>query len=141
MKKASNILFTIGKVIHIIGMVSLLFVALIGIYGIVNPSIAYDELIKDPDIGEIALDDVRIVGVVILIAGLIGLAFSAVSLFLTVRSKKKIDDGARNDSPYVVLLIFSFLSDNIFMLVSGILELAVRDTEKKEKKPDILDGE
>ena len=140
MKKASNILFIIGKVLNIIEIAVMPALIAVGIFSLANPEAVYEEAMKNPD-NELTLEQVVPFGIAFIIAGIIALAVTIALFAIVLKSKKKIDNESTNAMPYVLLVVLGFVTENIFYFISGILEFMLKDQRENPKPIDVTPTE
>ena len=121
MKKASETMFLLGKIVNIIAII------ILGIFIAIGSFVLASQFAK----GRGAM--LFIAGVIILIIGLIILCIPIVLLIICSKQNKKIVEGSMETGPRVALIIIGVLTDNIFYILSGIFSLVARNQELNGK--------
>ena len=117
MKKASQLMFLIGKIINIIAIIVL------GIFMAIGSFILAGTLIKNR--GAMLF----IAGAVIFIIAMIILCIPVILFIICSKQNKKIVEGSMETGPRVDLIIIGVFTDNIFYILSGIFSLVARNQE------------
>ena len=135
MKKASQIMYTIGKVFNIIGIVLSSIFVLIGIIITASGELVGGvlDLAEVEGVAEEAIPMmVVIVGVFYLIFGLIMLGLNIAAIVVTGKARASIEGGSMDTKPHVLTIVFGALT-NTFYLLAGIFGLVARNKELKEQ--------
>lgn len=138
MKKASKILLTIGGIINIVGAVAAIIAGLVlAIMSFAGGGIFLEYL---QQIGTEMPEDMPVDGAIVLaiIAGLICL-FAGVVVFIlllvsgiiAVKASKKNVKGS-----FIACIVWSVLTENIFLLVGGIFGLIGLNQENNQPQPE-----
>ena len=130
MKKASGIMYTIGKVINIIEIVCNAILVLFGALIIANKEDLFAELIKDPANNITSVSQVNSIGLTLLIAGIVACVISIVILILAIKAKKAISQNKKGITPHIVMIVVGVFGD-IFYLLGGIFGL-VATTQQEQ---------
>lgn len=138
MKKASKIMFSIGRIFNIIaiplsvifmfigGMLLVTFI--ISVFG-PGPDSVYGDSAFEPTDSEIIS---CIFGFVLIFVSLFLLIFSIISLIVCSKKHSQIESGSKETAPRIFLIVFGFLGDNIFYILSGIFSLVARSQEPSD---------
>ena len=152
MKEASGVMYKIGKVFNIIGIVFCGIYIVMGIVIAVSGGAAGGALVEmlreilaeseiDPGDAETAAT-IAIVfyGIVFIIAGLVSLGLRIAALLVVGNMRKKVDAGSLEVAPHVFTIVFGGLISSVFYILCGIFGLIGRAKEIKAQKTSI-DGE
>ena len=126
MKKASQILYTIGKVFNVIEIVGLALMTLLGILVMAFPEQAFvSNMVEN-------VNFMRGSGMGMLWSGIIGLIISSVVLYFANRATKSLENNVTENSPHIIMIIVGFFGV-IFYLVGGILGIIAENSENHAK--------
>lgn len=138
MKKASKILLTIGGIINIVGAVAAIIAGLVlaimsfagGGFILEYLQQAGAEMPEDmPVDGAIIL--AIIAGLICLFAGVVVFILLLVSGIIAVKASKKNVKGS-----FIACIVWSVLTENIFLLVGGILGIIGLNKENNQPQPE-----
>ena len=137
MKKASQIMYTIGKVFNIIGIVLSAIYVLIGIFylaagGLVEGVFAIAD-VEPGGAEEIAPMMIAFVGLFFIFFGLVMLGLNIAAIVVVNKAHASIEDGSMETKPHVLTIVFGALT-NTFYLLAGIFGLVARNKELKEQE-------
>ena len=146
MKNASSIMYKIGKIFNIVGIVLTGLCILVGIIiacaakPIAESAAGNPELLENIEelSGQSIASGVQTVvfalilgwGLGLLIGGIFGLGVEIASLIVLGKQRNKIDEGSLAVAPHVLTIVFGAFT-NVFYILSGIFGLIVRAKEKK----------
>ena len=151
MKEASGVMYKIGKVFNIIGIV------LYGIYIVIGISIAASggaiggslvrfiiQILEEygvdtSDMGSVDPETIAsavivFYGVVFIFVSLVNLGLRIAALLVIGKNREKIDAGSLEVAPHVFTLVFGGLISSVFYILSGIFGLIARNKEIKAKR-------
>lgn len=127
MKNASSIMYTIGKVFNIIGL--FLYAGLMAL-GIVARALAKDIYERRTPGATYTEADVRIVGTVLMVIGIVMIFVSLVVLIIASIAKSKLKNNNRDIAPHVVMIVIGIFGD-IFYLLGGVFGVVAETSENQ----------
>ena len=129
MKDASRILYTIGKIFNIIGLVVSLLCLILPIMILANSQLFFDQQ-KASAGNRMTLAQIQVLGVILLVVLIIGIVFEIVALLLAIHASKKLNNNTKEVAPHVIMIIVGILC-SIFYLIGGILGLVAEEEQKE----------
>jgi len=129
MKDASRIMYTIGKVFNIIGIV---FTTLFIVFPIIMMSIP-DQIYaqqKASDANKLTVEQIKVLGVGLLIGVIIAIIILIVELCLATYAKNRLNNNKKDTVPHVIMIIIGVFG-SIFYLIGGILGLVAEENENQ----------
>jgi len=129
MKDASRILYTIGKIFNIIGLVVSLLCLILPIMILANSQLFFDQQ-KASAGNRMTLAQIQVLGVILLVVLIIGIVFETVALLLAIHASKKLNNNTKEVAPHVIMIIVGILC-SIFYLIGGILGLVAEEEQKE----------
>ena len=130
MKEASKIMYTIGKIFNIIGLVITSLTLVLPIILIAMPDEIYKQQ-KTIDGTKLSVEQIQALGVGTLVAVIIGIVLLIVALCLASYAKRKLNNNTREIAPHVIMIIVGVFA-SIFYLIGGILGLVAEEQEKEK---------
>ena len=133
MQKAAGTLYTVAKVLNIIGIVFMALFALVSFYGISNAQKIFDQMQADGSLPpEITSPEaISAVFTTLLIVMVVALVFSILLLVFGGKAKKALGNG---ESKYqIIVLVLSILGGGIFYLIASILGLVLANKKPTEQ--------
>ena len=118
MKSAAKILYTIGKVINIIGIVACAILVAAGI----AVSALGAQAIETNGV-ELTAEQIAVLGVGLIVAGVISLIIEIVVLVFASKAIKAVGDGAKSNAPHIIMIVIGVIGSDIFYLLGGIFGL------------------
>ena len=126
MKQASSIMYTIGKVFNIIGIVVCGLLLILPIVMMAMPEEIYNQQ-RASDFNRLTVDQIKVLGVGVLIGLIIALIVEIVILVLAIYAKKKLNNNTKETAPHIIMIIIGALGGSIFYLIGGILGLVAEE--------------
>ena len=124
MKKASQILYTIGKVFNVIEIIGFALMIVAGIVALVFPEADMIEQAAS----WLNMGAVTATGIGMIVAGAIGLIVSAIVLYFANRATKSLYNGVNDTVPHVIMIVVGFFGV-IFYMIGGIVALVAENTQ------------
>ena len=118
MKKASRIMYTLGVVFNIIGLILVIVLPILGGIGYANP----EEVVKQSSQG-MTVEDVKAASLTLIIIGVIYIVVYLVVLFLALHAKKAVKNDKRENAPHIIMIVIGAISVDVFYLLGGIFGL------------------
>ena len=126
MKKASQVLYTVGKVFNVIEIVGLAIITALGILVMAFPEWAFVSNMLS------SMNFMRGSGMGLILSGAIGLIISSIVLYFANRATKSLENNVTENSPHVIMIIIGVFGV-IFYLIGGILGVVAENTEDHVK--------
>ena len=118
MKKASRIMYTLGVVFNIIGLILVITLPILGGIGYANP----EEVVKQSS-QEMTVEDVKAASLTLIIIGVIYIVVYLVVLILALHAKKAVKNDKRENAPHIIMIVIGAISVDVFYLLGGIFGL------------------
>ena len=132
MQKTAGIMYTVGKVLNIIGIVFASLFSVLLVVAIAQKDQVYQELINQGYTDFASPEELAAMLSGILIAIIIGLVLTILLLIFGNKAKKALGNG--ETAPHVIVLVFAVLSGEIFYLIGSILGI-VLSSSKSNNQP------
>ena len=123
MKSASRVMYIIGKVFNIIEMVLTPFIVVLGALCIAYKSEVFNKLVEDHLTTLTSAEQVKYLGISLIIFGVIALIISVVIFLLAKRASNSLKTNDKNTTPHVIMLVIGIFGD-IFYFLAGLFGLA-----------------
>lgn len=136
MKKASGIMYLIGRIFSIIGIVGGLVALSFGIYFVANSSEVL-QMINDLNITTNidTIAEVQGCGVGMIIGGIFAVAYEAVVVYLISKAKQAVEQDKQANKLHIALIVLGALNNfNIFVLLGGVFGLCSTSNQPPEEK-------
>ena len=130
MKSASKGLYIVGRIFNIVAMV---FSFLLGVLGVIFLVLKADIAAQAAADNIAAFNDekkVEIFGVFVLVTAIIYLIVQLVVYILATRANKKLNEGSKDTTPHIIMLIIGIFGD-IFYFLGGIFGLIAVNQDKE----------
>ncbi|MBQ7579125.1 MAG: hypothetical protein IJT25_01150 [Clostridia bacterium] len=131
MKNATKVMYTIGRVFNVIGIVCSALLLVFSILVMIDSQNVFNQLIAD---GVTRFSDAKAiynVGIAMLVWACIYLIVEIVIYTLAKKAQKSIAQNSANTTPHIVMLIIGIFGD-IFYLIGGIFGvIAAGNNESK----------
>ena len=130
MKQASSIMYTIGKVFNIIGIVLTALTLVLPILMMAMPEEIYKQQ-KASELNKLTVEQIKALGVACLIGIIIAIIVLIVVLCLANYASKKVKDNEKNTTPHIIMIIIGVFS-SFFYLIGGILGLCAEEQNQQQ---------
>lgn len=130
MKSASKGLYIVGRIFNIVAMV---FSFLLGVLGVIFLVLKADIAAQAAADNIAAFNDekkVEIFAVFVLVTAIIYLIVQLVVYILATRANKKLNEGSKDATPHIIMLIIGIFGD-IFYFLGGIFGLIAVNQDKE----------
>ena len=133
MKNASKVLYTVGKVFNIIGIVATALAVVFSLFMIFDNVNLYNTLVED------GLTDVpnalalKHVGIVVLFALIISLAYEITALVLVTKAQKMVKANEHSNTPHIIMIVLGALG-SLCYLIGGIFGLISLTTSAPQQQ-------
>ncbi len=134
MKSASRVMYIIGKVFNIIEMVLTPFIVVLGALCIAYKSEVFNKLVEDHLTTLTSAEQVKYLGISLIIFGVVALIISVVIFLLAKRASNSLKTNDKNTTPHVIMLVIGIFGDVFYFLAGlfGILGINEAAQEKNE---------
>ena len=129
MKQASQVLYTIGKVFNIIGIVVTSLLLILPIIMIAMPQELYNQQVA-LDTNKLSVEQIKALGVGLLIGLIIAIVVLVVVLCLANYASKKLKNDTKDTAPHIIMIVIGVFGSLLY-LIGGILGLAAESEENK----------
>lgn len=119
MKTGSAVLYTIGRIFNIIAMLATIVLIIVGIVSLANTQ----AVVQADTSGQLTTEVVKATGTMLLIVGIITTIILIVAFVVAGFAKKALNDGKKNSTPHIIMLIIGIISGDLFYLIGAILGL------------------
>ena len=133
MKKATKVMYTVGNIINILGIIFISLAILCAICGIAFSQEIFEQMTEKDLTHFNTAADIRISSISMLIGCVIGLIVAIVMLVLATKARKAIQNDDKNDTPHIVMIVIGVFG-NVFYLLCGIFGLIAQNQDKKQAK-------
>ena len=133
MKKASSIMYLLGRIFEILEVIFSAFAGFIGIVAIANKEEVFQKIVEAGNTEITSVEQVQQVGVGLLVSGLVAIVLGAVVLTLLARAKNYVEDGKEAKKLHIAMIVLGIFT-NIFITLGGAFALGVA-TEKPADEP------
>lgn len=123
MRNATNVMYKIGKVFNIIGVVLSAILIIAGIVVIAGVDIVVSESASEQDAALLVA-----AGAIYLVIGIIELVVQIISLVLVGKAKAELDGGNGSKKMQIVMIVFGAIGC-IFYLLGGIFGIVTISSE------------
>ena len=130
MKSASKGLYIVGRIFNIVAMV---FLFLLGVLGVIFLVLKADIAAQAAADNIAAFNDekkVEIFGVFVLVTAIVYLIVQLVVYILATRANKKLNEGSKDATPHIIMLIIGIFGD-IFYFLGGFFGLIAVNQDKE----------
>ena len=127
MENASKVMYIIGKVFNILGIIAFAFMLFAGIMVVSNPA----EFVGPNLVASV--EEAITLGTGVIIASAIGLVISIVALVLANRATKQLNSGKANNTPHIIMIVIGVLGTDLFYLLGGIFGLVATSSTNESK--------
>ena len=129
MKKASQILYTVGKVFNASELIGFAIMLIVGILAAAFPGAEMIPMLTQRINAAVdATGIVRGTGVGMIVGGAIGVIVSAVVLYLASRATKSLENNVTENTPHVVMIVVGFFGV-VFYMIGGIIGIIAENSE------------
>ena len=125
MKKASQILYTIGKVFNVIELIGFILALTAGILAVAFPELELSRMLADT----VGMDMLRGAGVGMIATGAIGAIVSAIVLYFASRATASLSNDRTDTTPHVIMIVIG-LFGVVFYLIGGIVALVAENARE-----------
>ena len=129
MKEASSIMYTIGRIFNIIGIVLTSLLLILPIIMMAMPEELYNQQ-KAVDTNKLSVEQIKALGVGLLIGLIISIIVLIVVLCLANYASKKLKNNEKDTAPHVIMIIIGVFG-SLFYLIGGILGLCAEENQKE----------
>ena len=136
MQKAAGILYTVGKVFNIIGIVVMGILILGSVAMLADSQQYFNQYAADLQVATLEEFTTLITGM--LIGCIIALAIQIITLVFANKGKKALGNG--EVKPQIIVLVFAILGESIFYLIASILGLVLASSNKKPTVDETTDS-
>ena len=130
MKSASKGLYIVGRIFNIVSMI---FLFLLGVLGVIFLVLKADIAAQAAADNIAAFNDekkVEIFGVFVLVTAIVYLIVQLVVYILATRANKKLNEGSKDATPHIIMLIIGIFGD-IFYFLGGFFGLIAVNQDKE----------
>ncbi len=127
MKQASQVLYTIGKVFNIIGIVATALLIILPIIMIAMPHELYIQQTAI-DTNKLSEEQIKVFGVGLLIGLIVLLIVLIIVLVLAIYASKKLKNDTKDTTPHIIMIVVGVFGSLLY-LIGGILGLAAESEE------------
>lgn len=131
MKQAAKVMYTIGKIFNIIGIVCLVIAIGLMIFGIVCSDQVFQIMQEHNVKGFDTPEEVKTSCIEGLVGSIFGLLIAIAILVLAVKARKSIDSENKTLTPHVIMIVIGAFGD-IFYLLGGVFGLIAKNNDEQQ---------
>ncbi len=127
MKQASQVLYTIGRIFNIIGIVVTTLCLILPIMMMSIP----EELAKQQkaiDGNQLSAEQIRVLGIGVLVGLIIAIIVLVVVLCLAIYASKKLKNETKDTAPHIIMIVIGIFGSLLY-LIGGVLGLAAESEQ------------
>ena len=131
MKKASGVMYLLGKIFEIIEIIFSAFVALIGAVAIARKEEVFQKIVESGNTDITSVEQVQQVGITLLVSGIVAIILGVVVLTLLAHARRAVEEAKPANKLHISMIVLGVFT-NLFILLGGAFALGVA-TEKPEQ--------
>ena len=129
MKTASKVMYTLGTIFNIIGI---FLWAIFIVLGILFRAFSEDIYERRTPGATYTEADVKIVGTVFMIIGIVAIVITIIVLILAAYAKRKLNNNQRDLAPHIIMIVIGVFG-SLFYLLGGVFGLVAESDEGQNR--------
>ncbi len=125
MKTASKVMYTLGTIFNIIGI---FLWAIFIVLGILTRTFSKDIFERRTAGATYTEADVKIVGTVLMVTGIIAIVITIIVLILAAYARRKLNNNQRDLAPHIIMIVIGVFG-SLFYLLGGVFGLVAESDE------------
>ena len=132
MKKASGVMYLLGKIFEIIEIIFSAFAAFIGAVAIARKEEVFQKIVESGNTDITSVEQVQQVGITLLVCGIVAIIFGVVVLTLLAHARRAVEEAKPANKLHISMIVLGVFT-NLFVLLGGAFALGAGEVAQAQQ--------